>query len=156
MSNYFGDKDLKVLYIIKKRLPQVSQLFYPFLNRIMYRFIFHSIISPYFLIPKYILSTISDYYIIKKSTHTGALNIYINKAINHPNGLSPKGLWKGSFVPLLPPLLGGGSAGPDCIIRETVLSSIILMMSGLIYTFLDIIRLDTSILMNWFNDTAQK
>jgi hypothetical protein len=56
----------------------------------------------------------------------------------YPNGLSPKGLWNGVSVPLLPPPLGGGLGGIVVIITSEIeLSSTTLKTAGLIYNFPD-------------------
>ena len=56
------------------------------------------------------------------------------KSRSYPNGLSPKGLWKGVSVPFFPPPCPGGSSGGEFICMEIVKSNTILFIIGLIYT----------------------
>jgi four helix bundle protein len=60
-------------------------------------------------------STPFNLFIKKKSAQTHSV---YSSAGSYPNGLSPKGLWNGESVPLLPPPLGGGLGGITVIITR--------------------------------------
>jgi hypothetical protein len=75
----------------------------------------------------------------KKERYPRTLSSFI-KLLNHPNGLSPKGLLNESPFPLLPPPLGGGFGGVAVIItRDIELSKVMRVISGFIYCFLNLI-----------------